>query len=112
MERMNLRSVIAHLTLRELCCRKSVKIEMEILNVGSGNEPMCFDDCVWRGDTNFDGTVNLQDLLPIGLSMGKSDLQETLAKRVTGMVNMDQTGTGHLIRSSLISSISMLMEIL
>lgn len=50
---------------------KSVKIEMEILNVGSGNEPMCFDDCVWRGDTNFDGTVNLQDLLPIGLSMGE-----------------------------------------
>ncbi|KAA3633692.1 MAG: hypothetical protein DWQ02_12725, partial [Bacteroidetes bacterium] len=50
---------------------KSVKIEMDILNIGSGNEPMCFDDCVWRGDTNFDGMVNLQDLLPIGLSMGE-----------------------------------------
>lgn len=50
---------------------KTVKIEMEILDIGSSDEPMCFDDCVWRGDTNFDGMVNLQDLLPIGLEMGE-----------------------------------------
>jgi hypothetical protein len=56
---------------------KSVKIEMEILNVGTGDEPMCFDDCVWRGDTNFDGAVDLQDLLPIGLSMGEIGTSRT-----------------------------------
>lgn len=50
---------------------KSVKIEMEILNVGKGEEPMCFGDCVWPGDTNFDGIVNMEDLLPLGLQMGE-----------------------------------------
>ncbi len=49
---------------------KTVKVEMDILNVGSGSEPLCFDDCVWAGDTNSDGTVNMEDLLPIGISMG------------------------------------------
>jgi hypothetical protein len=32
---------------------------------------MCFDDCIWAGDTNFDGIVNMEDLLPIGLCMGE-----------------------------------------
>lgn len=50
---------------------KTVKIEMGILNIGDGSVPMCFDDCVWPGDTNFDGTVNMEDLLPIGISMGE-----------------------------------------
>lgn len=52
-------------------CRlqKSVKIEMDILEIGNG-EPMCFDDCIWAGDTNHDGIVNMQDLLPLGRFMG------------------------------------------
>lgn len=50
---------------------KSVKIEITILDIGDGSEPMCFDDCVWPGDTNFDGVVNMTDLLPLGLCMGE-----------------------------------------
>ncbi len=51
--------------------QKSVKVEMDILNIGTGDEPMCFGDCVWPGDTNFDGVVNMEDILPLGLSMGE-----------------------------------------
>lgn len=50
---------------------KSVKVEMEILNLSTGDGPMCFGDCVWPGDTNFDGIVNMEDLLPLGLEMGE-----------------------------------------
>lgn len=50
---------------------RTVKVYMEILDIGTGNEPLCFDDCVWAGDTNFDGVVDVKDLLPIGVSMGE-----------------------------------------
>ena len=51
--------------------RKGIKVEIDILDIGEGVEPMCFDDCIWSGDTNFDGIVNIEDLLPIGLYMGE-----------------------------------------
>lgn len=51
--------------------QKDVKIEVDVLDIGSGQAPMCFGDCIWSGDTNFDGVVNLEDLLPIGLRMGE-----------------------------------------
>jgi hypothetical protein len=51
--------------------RKDIKVEIDILDIGGGIEPMCFDDCIWAGDTNFDGIVNMEDLLPIGLHMGR-----------------------------------------
>jgi len=51
--------------------RKYVKIEVDILDIGDGSEPMCFDDCIWAGDTNFDGIVNVEDILPLGVYMGK-----------------------------------------
>lgn len=50
---------------------KTVKVEVDILDIGDGTEPMCFDDCIWSGDTNFDGVVDMRDLLPIGLCMGE-----------------------------------------
>ena len=50
---------------------KTVKVEVDILDIGDGTEPMCFDDCVWSGDTNFDGVVDMRDLLPLGLCMGE-----------------------------------------
>jgi len=51
--------------------RKGIKVEIDILDIGEGQDPMCFDDCIWSGDTNFDGIVNIEDLLPIGLYMGQ-----------------------------------------
>jgi len=54
-------------------CRfqKDLKIEVEILDVGNGIDPECIYDCIWAGDTNFDGIVNVEDLLPVGLYMGE-----------------------------------------
>jgi hypothetical protein len=51
--------------------QKYLKIEMDILDLGNG-EAFCFNDCVWSGDTNLDGIVDINDLLPIGLYMGES----------------------------------------
>lgn len=51
--------------------RKGIKVEIDILDVGESQEPKCFDDCIWSGDTNFDGIVNIEDLLPIGVYMGE-----------------------------------------
>lgn len=51
--------------------RKSIKVEVDVLNVGNPILPSCIDDCVWAGDTNEDGIVNLNDLLPLGLHMGE-----------------------------------------
>ncbi|MEM1215501.1 MAG: Ig-like domain-containing protein [Bacteroidota bacterium] len=50
---------------------KQVKVWMTILDVGAGDGPVCVGDCVWAGDTNSDGVVNMADLLPIGRSMGE-----------------------------------------
>jgi len=50
---------------------KQVKIWMTILDIGTGDEPVCVGDCVWAGDTNADGIVNMTDLLPIGRSRGE-----------------------------------------
>jgi len=60
--------------------QKDVKVVVNVLDIGSGQAPMCFGDCIWSGDTNFDGVVNLEDLLPIGLRMG--EIGEARAPRV------------------------------
>ena len=54
-------------------CRyqKSVKVEMDILPFGDGKS-MCVDDCVWVGDANRDGMVNMQDMLSIGQYLGET----------------------------------------
>ncbi|NRA52360.1 MAG: T9SS type A sorting domain-containing protein, partial [Phaeodactylibacter sp.] len=51
--------------------QKTVKIDIDILDIGDGTEPLCFDDCVWSGDANFDGIVDMQDLLTIGWAIGE-----------------------------------------
>jgi hypothetical protein len=41
------------------------------INITAENPNACVDeDCVWPGDTNNDGVVDVGDLLPIGLAMG------------------------------------------
>lgn len=47
----------------------SYNVEVEMVEVDS-EECYCVNDCVWEGDTNGDGKVNVSDLLPIGRHMG------------------------------------------
>ncbi len=55
----------------ECAYEKSIKVEIEILDLSRpNNNPSCVDDCIWPGDTNRDGVVNMEDLLPIGVGMG------------------------------------------
>ncbi len=45
------------------------EVEVEMIEVDS-EDCFCVNDCVWEGDTNGDGKVNVSDILPIGRHMG------------------------------------------
>jgi len=50
----------------------SIKVKMEIEDVQVPEDHTCLAEaCVWAGDTNQDGVVNVKDILPIGLFMGE-----------------------------------------
>ncbi|NJO87143.1 MAG: hypothetical protein HC821_03830, partial [Lewinella sp.] len=49
---------------------KSVTVNLTI-HPGNGLDD-CTTDCVWPGDTNKDGVVDIADLIPIGLYMGST----------------------------------------
>lgn len=53
---------------------KTITIYAEIRSMDMEEEEeenLCVNDCIWTGDTNKDGAVNMADLLPIGYSIGK-----------------------------------------
>ena len=51
----------------------TVKIVIDVLDIEPAAEQQCIgDNCVWPGDTNHDGVVNMRDVLPIGLCMGET----------------------------------------
>ncbi|MFK8162395.1 MAG: Ig-like domain-containing protein [Lewinella sp.] len=51
-------------------CAFSSEVTVSV-NITAENPNACVeDDCVWPGDTNNDGVVDVGDLLPIGLAMG------------------------------------------
>ena len=54
-----------------------VKVEVDVVNIsGPQQDTLCAgSDCVWPGDANLDGAVDVRDLLPIGLCMGEVGLQ-------------------------------------
>lgn len=49
-----------------------VKVELEIQEIAAPqSDTLCAGgDCVWAGDANLDGTVDVRDILPIGWAMG------------------------------------------
>lgn len=52
-------------------CQFSTEVDVTV-NVTATDPDACSDeDCVWPGDTNNDGVVDVGDLLPIGLAMGQ-----------------------------------------
>lgn len=50
-------------------CR-TVKFQIEVLPNPNPNDDPCHVSCVWPGDANGDGIVNIRDLLAIGYGMG------------------------------------------
>lgn len=50
---------------------KTVDVTINI-NDGAGAESGCDDDCVWPGDTNKDGAVDMADFLTVGLHTGST----------------------------------------
>lgn len=53
-------------------CAVSQNVVVRV-NITADNGESCDeDDCVWPGDTNRDGVVDLADLLPIGRAMGQA----------------------------------------
>lgn len=66
----------------------TVKVVVNVLDIEPAAEQQCIgDNCVWPGDTNHDGVVDMRDVLPIGLCMG-----ETGAGRYAETVGMDWYG--------------------
>jgi hypothetical protein len=61
----------------------TVKIVVNVLDVTPAAEQLCIgDNCVYPGDTNKDGIVNMKDVLPIGLCMGEEGT-ERYAETIT-----------------------------
>lgn len=53
-------------------CR-SVKVRVEVLDIEIAESEKCvLNDCVWEGDANNDGVVNMYDLLALGHHVGKT----------------------------------------
>ena len=48
----------------------TVRIEIIVLDLVPDTTCPCVQNCVWPGDANSDGKVNVQDLLPLGWHMG------------------------------------------
>ena len=61
----------------------TVKIVVNVLDIAPDAEQLCIgDNCVYPGDTNNDGIVNMKDVLPIGLCMGEEGT-ERYAETIT-----------------------------
>ena len=51
---------------------KAVKIKVKVENITPSLPSYCVGDCVWSGDANNDGIVDMSDLLMIGYCMGEN----------------------------------------
>ncbi len=47
-----------------------VKFEVFVKDIPNPQDDYCIGDCVWAGDTDGDGIVNVKDILPIAMCMG------------------------------------------
>ncbi|PHI19884.1 hypothetical protein CEQ90_10860 [Lewinellaceae bacterium SD302] len=64
-------------------CLETLDVGVSINVMGAGGDVAdCQDgeDCVWPGDTNLDGLVDLSDLLPVGFYMGSAGTPRTSAE--------------------------------
>lgn len=47
-----------------------VKVKIDVLDMQLDSVCVCADDCVWPGDVDYDGEVNMMDLLSLGWNIG------------------------------------------
>jgi hypothetical protein len=60
------------------CPTASIKFNVTILDIDVPAEHVCVgDNCVWAGDANNDGKVDIRDLLPLGVAMGEVGTSRT-----------------------------------
>lgn len=59
-----------------------VKLNIDVTDPPGVDDPYCVTDCVWPGDVNSDGVVNMIDLLPLGYCIG-----ETGPERMNGSMD-------------------------
>ncbi len=62
---------------------KDVAIDIDIQEIlNPQTDTLCITDCVWPGDANGDGSVNMTDILPLGYCVG-----EVGSDRINGSTN-------------------------
>jgi len=49
-----------------------IRLDIEVISEPGSDEPYCVADCVWPGDANQDGQVDVSDLLPMGFCIGET----------------------------------------
>ncbi len=49
-----------------------VRLEIDVTPAPGTDDPYCVTECVWPGDANHDGQVNVSDLLPMGYCVGET----------------------------------------
>jgi len=49
-----------------------VRLEIEVIPAPGTDDPYCVTECIWPGDANNDGQVNVSDLLPMGFCIGET----------------------------------------
>lgn len=57
----------------------SSAITIHVNQVNNANQIQCFEDCVWPGDANYDGEVNIRDIMPLGLNTGNTGAERPAA---------------------------------
>ena len=49
-----------------------IRLDIEVTDAPGTDDPYCVTECVWPGDANQDGQVNVSDLLPMGYCVGET----------------------------------------
>ena len=63
---------IEYCVVSDNCPTANVKVKVDILDIDVAADQYCLgENCVWAGDTNNDGVVDMKDILPVGLCMGE-----------------------------------------
>ncbi len=93
---------------------KTVDVDVQVKPVSNPQaDTLCVTDCVWPGDTNADGSINVADVLPLGFCIGEvgeervngsaelfgqfaDDWNETMGNTDIDIKHVDANGDGYI----------------